>query len=178
MNKNMDLLNLILDRRSCKEYRSEALDRPTLAAIVEAGRYAPSGMNRQMNHFYVITDPQVLAGISALVSEKLPGFAQRDCRYAAPALVVVANRKENPNALQDASCAMEHMMLAACAVGVASRWINQPYALSDDPDLRALIGVGEEERICASLALGYPAGPLYPGRVERTGNPVTWVAAK
>ena len=178
MNKNMDLLNLILDRRSCKEYRSEALDRPTLAAIVEAGRYAPSGMNRQMNHFYVITDPQVLAGISALVSEKLPGFAQRDCRYAAPALVVVANRKENPNALQDASCAMENMMLAACAVGVASRWINQPYALSDDPDLRALIGVGEEERICASLALGYPAGPLYPGRVERTGNPVTWVAAK
>ena len=49
MNKNMDLLNLILDRRSCKEYRSDPLDRPTLAAIVEAGRYAPSGMNRQMN---------------------------------------------------------------------------------------------------------------------------------
>lgn len=46
MNKNMDLLNLILDRRSCKEYQPEPLDRPTLAAIVEAGRYAPSGMNR------------------------------------------------------------------------------------------------------------------------------------
>ena len=178
MNKNMDLLNLILDRRSCKEYRSDPLDRPTLAAIVEAGRYAPSGMNRQMCHFYVITDPQILTRISALVSEKLPGFAQRDCRYAAPALVVVANRKDNPMAIQDASCAMENMMLAACAVGVASRWINQPFALSDDADLRTLIGVGEEERICASLALGYPAGPLYPGRAERTGNTVTWVSPK
>lgn len=178
MNKNMDLLNLILDRRSCKEYRPDPLDRPTLAAIVEAGRYAPSGMNRQMNHFYVITDANVLASITRLVSEKLPGFAQRDCRYAAPALVVVANRKDNPMAIQDASCAMENMMLAACAMGVASRWINQPFALSDDPDLRAAIGVGEEERICASLALGYPVGPLYPGRTERTGNPVTWLSGQ
>lgn len=178
MNKNMDLLNLILDRRSCKEYQPEPLDRPTLAAIVEAGRYAPSGMNRQMNHFYVITDNAILSSISRLVSEKLPGFADRDCRYAAPALVVVANRKDNPMALQDASCAMENMMLAACAVGVASRWINQPFALSDDPDLRALIGVKEEERICASLALGRPAGPLYPERTERTGNLVTWVSGQ
>ena len=179
MNKNMDLLNLILDRRSCKEYLPTPLDRPTLAAIVEAGRYAPSGMDRQKNHFYVVTDPQILAAVTRIVSEKLPGFQGRDCRYGAPALVVVANRRENTVALQDAACAMENMMLAACAVGVASRWINQPAALSDDPDLRALLvpyGLSEEERICASLALGLPADPLYPGRKERTGNPVTWVS--
>ncbi|MGI5962766.1 MAG: nitroreductase family protein [Lawsonibacter sp.] len=179
MNKNMDLLNLILDRRSCKEYRPDPLDRPTLAAIVEAGRYAPSGMNRQKNHFYVITDPQVLEGITQVVKQKMPGFAQRDCRYAAPALVVVTNQKDNSMAIQDAACAMENMMLAACAMGVASRWINQPFALSDDPDLRGLLtpyGLTDQERICASLALGYPVGPLFPGRTERTGNPVTWVS--
>ena len=180
MNKNMDLLNLILDRRSCKEYRPDPLDQPTLAAIVEAGRFAPSGMDRQKNHFYVVTDPQVLSALSSLVSQKLSGFSARDFRYGAPALVIVANRKDNPMAIQDASCAMENMMLAACAVGVASRWINQPYALRDDPDLRALLapfGLGEEECICASLALGYPVGPLFPGRKEHTGNPVTWVSS-
>ncbi len=176
---NKELLNLILDRRSCKEYRPDPLERPVLAAIVEAGRYAPSGMNRQLTHFYVVTDPGILASITQIVSEKLPGFADRDCRYGAPALVVVTNEKDNPVALQDAACAMENMMLAACAMGVASRWINQPYALSDDPDLRALLapaGLGEEERICASLALGLPAGPLFPGRPERMGNHVTWVS--
>lgn len=179
MNKNMDLLNLILDRRSCKNYLPTPLDRPTLAAIVEAGRYAPSAMDRQKNHFYVVTDPQALSAVTRIVSEKLPGFEGRDCRYGAPALVVVANRKKNPMAIQDASCAMENMMLAACAVGVASRWINQPFALGDDPDLRAILapyGLSDEECICASLALGLPDGPLYPGRKERTGNPVTWVS--
>ncbi len=166
---------MILERRSCKEYRPDPVDRETLSQIVEAGRYAPSGMNRQMCHFYVVDDRTLLAKISALVSRKLPAFEGKDCRYGAPALVVVANRKENKMALQDASCALENMMLAACALGVGSRWINQPFALSDDAELRALLGLPEEERICGSLALGCPAGPLFPGQRERTGNPVTWV---
>ncbi len=181
MEHNKALLNLILDRRSCKEYLPDPLDRPTLAAIVEAGRYAPSAMNRQRCHFYVVTDSKILDAITRTVSKNLPGFEAKDCRYGAPALVVVTNRKNNPMALQDASCAMENMMLAACALGVASRWINQPYALSDDPELRALLapaGLSDEERICASLALGLPAGPLYPARPERTGNPVSWLTGK
>lgn len=178
MEPNKDFLDLIVGRHSCRVYKPDPLDRDTLAAIVETARYAPSGMNRQMCHFYVITDPALLAAITQLVSEKLPPFAEKDCRYGAPALVIVANRKDNTSAMQDASCALENMMLAGCALGVASRWINQPAALSDDPDFRALLapaGLTDEERICGSLSLGYPAGDLFPPRPERKGNFVTWV---
>lgn len=178
MEHNKEFLNLILDRRSCRAYRPDPLDRPTLAAIVEAGRYAPSAMSRQLNHFFVITDPELLAGISATVSRRLEGFDGRDCRYGAPALVLVANAKSNRSAIQDASCAMENMMLAASAMGVGSCWINQPYHLTEDPELRALlapIGLTDEERICASLSLGWPADPVHPGRREHKGNPVSWI---
>lgn len=178
MEYSKDVLNLILDRRSCKEYQPTPLSRSTLTAIVEAGRYAPSGMNRQLNHFIIVTDPKTLAEITRMVSEKLPAFAGKDCRYGAPALVVVANRKSNGVALQDAACAMENMMLAAASLGVASRWINQPYALTDDPELRALLGIEEEERICASLSLGLPAGPLFPGRKDHPGNPISWITGE
>ena len=58
MEHHKELLNLILERRSCRHFLPQPLDRPTLAAIVEAGRYAPSAMNRQMNHFYIVTDRQ------------------------------------------------------------------------------------------------------------------------
>ena len=178
MEHHKELLNLILERRSCRHFLPQPPDRPTLAAIVEAGRYAPSSMNRQACRFFVLTDTALIQSISRMVSARLEQFAGRDCTYGAPVLVLVANRRDNNCALQDAACAMENMMLAACAVGVASRWINQPFALSDDPDLRALIGLKEEERICASLSLGRPAGPLYPGRTERTGNLVTWVSGQ
>ena len=177
MEHNKELLNLILERRSCRKYLPQPLDRPTLAAIAEAGRYAPSAMNRQDCRFYIITDRPTLDTISRLAASKLEGFAGRDCTYGAPALILVTNRRDNGCALQDAACAMENMMLSACAMGVGSCWINQPFYLSDDPELRALLaplGLTEEERVCCSLALGLPDGPLFPGRRERTGNGVVW----
>ena len=178
MEHNKEFLNLLLDRRSCRAFRPDALDRPTLAAIVEAGRYAPSAMNIQKNHFYIITDQKLLAQLTDTVSRKLEGFAGRDFRYGAPALVLVTNRKRNIMALQDASCAMENMMLAAYSMGVGSCWLNQPFHLQDDPDLRALLaplGVTDQDLLCCALALGLPEGELPCCRPERTGNPVTWV---
>ena len=173
-----ETLRDLLERRSCRKYLPEQIKDEELAAVLEAGTFAPSGMNRQLNHFIIVTDPKTLAEITRMVSEKLPAFAGKDCRYGAPALVVVANRKSNGVALQDAACAMENMMLAAASLGVASRWINQPYALTDDPELRALLGIEEEERICASLSLGLPAGPLFPGRKDHPGNPISWITGE
>ena len=167
MEHTKDFLNLLLDRRSCRAFQPDPVDRPTLAAIVEAGRYAPSAMNIQKNHFYIITDPALLTQLTETVS-----------RNGAPALVLVTNRKRNTMALQDASCAMENMMLAAYSMGVGSCWINQPFHLQDDPDLRALLaplGVTEKDLLCCALALGLPQGELPRSRPERTGNLVTWV---
>ena len=80
MEHNKEFLNLLLDRRSCRAFRPDALDRPTLAAIVETGRYAPSAMDTQQNHFYIITDQKLLKQLSELVSRKLEHLADRDFR--------------------------------------------------------------------------------------------------
>lgn len=170
-------IELILSRRSCRSYLPAVPSRQELEAIVETARYAPNGRNRQVGHYFVITDQALLAHLTKLVSDKLEPFAQRDFRYAAPAMIVVCSRKDCPSALQDAGCAMENMMLAATSLGLGSRWVNQMANLSDDPDLRALmapLGLSDEERVCASLILGRPDGPL-PEREERFGNQVTWV---
>ena len=178
MEHNKEFLDLLLDRRSCRAFRPDALDRPTLAALVETGRYAPSAMDTQQNHFYIITDQKLLKQLSELVSRKLEHLADRDFRYGAPALVLVTNRKDHAMAPQDAACAMENMMLAAYSMGVGSCWLNQPFHLQDDPDLRALLaplGVTEKDLLCCALALGLPQGELPRSRPERTGNLITWV---
>ena len=177
MEHNKELLNLILDRRSCRRFLPQPPEPSVLAAIAEAGRYAPSSKNRQACRFYIITDRPLLERMAAAVSDRLEEYRDRDCTYGAPALILVTCDRGNNCALQDASCAMENMMLAACAMGVGSCWINQPFYLSDDPELRALLapfGLEEGESICCSLALGLPDGPLPSGRKERTGNQVVW----
>jgi len=178
MDKNREMLELILNRRSCRAYQPEPLSRPLITAIVEAGRHAPSSRNRQTNKFYIITDPAVLAAISRISGEQLEAWKGQDCLYGAPVLVLVTNLRENVCALQDAGCVMENMMLAAASLGVGSCWLNQPFHLRDNEVMLALldsIGVSREEMACGSLALGWPKGELFPGRKTLRGNPMVWV---
>ena len=178
MDTNKEFYPLILERRSCKQYLPDPLPAETVSAIVEAGRHAPSGMNRQMNHFYVISDPTLLDALTKMASEKLPAFAQHNFHYGSPVLVVVANRFENPTALQDVGCAMENMMLAAHALKLGSRWVNQLWRLSDDPDIRGLLapyGYAENEFIVASLIVGYPDNSIPLKELPRRGNLIDWI---
>ena len=71
------------------------------------------------------------------------------------------------------------MMIAACALGLGSCWINQLRWLQDRPAIRSAlesIGLGTDEMVTGGLALGYAekddATRTPP---ERHGNPVTWV---
>lgn len=168
-----EMLKLMHDRRSTRAYRPEPLQEAVIQQILEAGRFAPSGMNKQLNHFYVITDPNYLADLTALVSRKMENYRDKDFRYGAPVLVLVTNQKESTTCVQDASCAMENMMLAAFSLGVGSCWINQLYRTREDREVQeklAEIGVTPEEMPVAALAL---AGPPWtspaPGR-----RPGTW----
>ena len=173
-----EMLKLMHDRRSTRAYRPEPLQEAVIQQILEAGRFAPSGMNKQLNHFYVITDPNYLADLTALVSRKMENYRDKDFRYGAPVLVLVTNQKESTTCVQDASCAMENMMLAAFSLGVGSCWINQLHWLVENEAVRAALqklGLSENETVCGGLALGYPAAET-PFRVlEKDGNPVTFV---
>jgi len=171
-----DLLDLILSRRSCRAFSGELPAREDVERIVQAGRFGATARNCQCNRFYVITDPHVLAEITRIASAELPFYADKDCRYAAPMMILVTNLGSTCP-IQDASCAMQNMMLAATALGVGSCWVNQPYRLDKSEAFRELIrplGVGDEEMICASLALGMPKESWHPTRLEHKGNPVFW----
>ena len=167
-------LELIRRRRSCRAFAQEAPARELLEEIIEAGRYAPSGMNSQRTRF-VVAQGEKVKELSAIVSRLREDYKDKDCTYGAPVLVVVTNKEENPNAKADAGCVMQNMMLAASAVGVGSVWINQFGPYSQDSELREVLGLGEGEIVCAALALGIPQGELFPGVRERTGHKVTWL---
>jgi len=158
-----EMLKLMHDRRSTRAYRPEPLQEAVIQQILEAGRFAPSGMNKQLNHFYVITDPNYLADLTALVSRKMENYRDKDFRYGAPVLVLVTNQKESTTCVQDASCAMENMMLAAFSLGVGSCWINRALELFDRPEGKELLarwGLPATLRGVGNCILGYPEGDV------------------
>lgn len=196
----MDAIKAIITRRSTRKYSDKMPDRDVIERIIEAGRYAPSGHNNQYTHFTVITDKKIIGDIARIAEElfakmeigedtyvSLAGSIRASKKggyvfhYNAPVVVIVSNQKGYGNAMADSTCAMENMMIAANALDIGSCWLNQLHWLDGEKQLRDYlegIGIGSDETVCASLALGYAATEdLLPSRdaLRRTGNRVDWI---
>lgn len=190
------VLQAIHTRRSVRKYQQEQISDQLLDAVLEAGRYAPSGGNNQTTHFIVIQNHEVLRYLRDLVEREFANMPLTDDLYSslkssirqsqaggyefyyqAPTLIVVANKRAYGNAMADSACALQNMMIAAHALGLGACWINQLHWLTDHPAIaEALgeIGLLPDETVCGGLSLGYSAQPdLQP--LKRHGNPVTYV---
>jgi len=146
----MEVFEAIRRRRSVRQYKPERVPREVLAKIVAAGVEAPSGCNEQLRQYIIVDDPAVLDGMRA-VSKALTG--------APAAIVVLIEPKQTPYGpfhTQDASAAIENMLLAAVGLGYGSCWVEGQVRSHED-ELRKLLAVQEPLRVWAILPVGKPA---------------------
>lgn len=191
-----EIIQNMLDRRSCRKFNGEPPTREELEAILEAGRWAPTGCNAQSVHFIVVQDHKTRSELRTRVQSAFARIELSDNRnasirasirqsrtglyvydYHAPVVVIVANRADCPNAMADCACALENMMLAATSLGIGSCWLNQLRWLNDHPAIHRYLetlGLDQSERVCGGLALGRYDGQLGAAK-PRTGMKVTWV---
>lgn len=154
----MDVFEVIAKRRSIRKFKPEPVDEKDLKKILEAGRLAPSGGNRQPWYFIVVKELEtkralaaaangqtfiadagvviVALGISGALPEKLP--------YKLPSSRI-------PH-LQDPMIAVEHMILAATALGYGTCWIGA----FDEKSVKEILKVPESLTVIALLPIGVP----------------------
>ena len=130
----MEFKKLVKARRSCRAFDSSAVSDEQLAAIFEAGQWAPSPLNAQPWEFIVISDEAVKAQVckigeaarQAVLDKGGPAWAAKygmDFLQDAPVLVVVTVDPgkgglggffgQKYGALQAGSACIQNMMLAA-----------------------------------------------------------------
>ncbi|MCR5135823.1 MAG: nitroreductase family protein [Oscillospiraceae bacterium] len=154
----MEFKDVIKNRYSCKKYSDRQVEAEKLAAVLNAGRMAPTAKNLQEQHIYVIQSPEVLARLDSVTP----------CRYGAPTVLVVAFDSSNvftypggkrDSGVEDATIVATHMILAAADEGVDSCWVNY----LDPEKLAEVLGLPENEEVLMVMDLGYAAegtGPL------------------
>lgn len=154
----MEFCEVIKQRYSCKKYSGRQVEDENLAAILEAGRLAPTAKNLQEQHIYVLRDPAALAKIDTVTP----------CRYGAPTVLAVAFDSESvftypggsrDSGMEDATIVATHMILAAANAGVDSCWVN----FFDPAELKEALGLPQQEELLMIMDLGYAAegaGPL------------------
>lgn len=155
-------------RRSCREYQSTPLDRSTLLAVLDAGRLAPSAVNRQPVRYIVLdaaTDPEA----RDIICQVYP----RPWIATAPVYIVVVglhneawhrgyDNKDHTDV--DAAIATEHICLAAAAMGLGSCWVCN----FDAAKLTELLNLPEGQEPIAIIPIGYPADTDAPRRGRKS----------
>ncbi len=166
------VLETIKSRRSIRQFKPDQLKEADLAAIIEAGRYAPSAMNGQSWHFTVIQNKELLDRMSVQVRDLYkdidsPRIKERlkdpnwQAFYRAPAMVVVSGNKEAKFHQTDCAAATQNMLLAAHSLGIGSCWIGIIAQLLESPEGEKFareLKVPEGYKPLYAVALGYPDG--------------------
>jgi len=145
----MSFLDLIISRRSIRDYQKRQIPEDVLQKILEAGRQAPSAANRQPIHFVVVTDPEILKNLC----DKL---INRFVKHAPVAVVGFADTKSlltGKWAIVDTTIAMQNMVIAALTFGIGSCWVGA----CNEKELKTLLKVPAKWKFVGLITLGYPS---------------------
>ncbi len=176
MAKN-EVIRAMLERRSIRSFLPDMPEKEDIDAIIEAGLYAPSGMNRQGTIILAVTDKAVrdkLSDDNRAVGGWAEGF---DPFYGAPVILVVLADKAVPTAIYDGSLVMENLMLAAHSLGLGSIWIHRAKEEFETDAYKALLaklGVEGEWEGIGHCAVGYVKGD-YPAAKPRNEGRVYYI---
>jgi nitroreductase len=172
-------VQFLRSRRSIRVYKDKAVEKETIQKLIEIARYAPTGSNRQLVEWRVITDKDKMHALSGkavqwlrdVVAGKtqreplpyMPGIiAAWDVGYDAilrnaPALVVAYSPKEASNGVVDLTLALSYLDLAAPTMGLGTCWAGLLQgALLSSPDLKQTLGLPADYPYHYPMMLGYP----------------------
>ena len=142
-------LKTIYERRAIRKFKEQPVAKELIFELLEAGRMAPSAMNKQPWHFYILNNKEGIkalsnailhhsklamlkAGIKEIVNSILhPGsfhlkdgidfFSHEDpIFHGAPVVIFISSTKGNEWAHLDVGMCAQNIMLAAKSLGLDS----------------------------------------------------------
>lgn len=140
----MDVTDAVETRLEVREYRDEPVDDETKEKILNAGRLASSGSNRQHWRFLLLDDE---ADVSRLAELSPSGSWVGDADFA---VVILTDSDYGPRGI-DAGRALTYMQLVGWDAGVGSCLYTV-----DNPDLNEFLEIPAELELSAVLGFGYP----------------------
>ena len=169
----MEAMKNLLERRSIRKYRETQVPDELLDQILEAGLYAPTGMNRQ-NVIMVAVRDQETRDQMMRINAAVMG-SQNDPFYGAPCVIVVLGDPEVYPVVENGSLVLGNLMNAAHALGLGSCWIHrakQTFETEEGKELLRTWGLKDTLVGSGNCILGYPdedpaPRPRLEGRIVR-----------
>lgn len=148
----MDYFETIAARYSVRGYKPDPVPDELLEQVLEAARRAPTAANRQPFRLVVVPTKGREEELGRIYGRRW--FTQAPLVIAVVAIPGEAWRRmdDKPYDEVDAAIAMDHLILAATALGLGTCWI----AAFDPAAAREVLGLPDHVEPIAFTPLGYP----------------------
>jgi nitroreductase len=181
-------LDIIKRRRSVRVFKPEQITDAEIAAIIEAGTYAPSGRGDQSWHFTVVQNVALLHEISEGVKRIYASFnnlflqnkgknEKNHIYYHAPTVIIISGSKAALLPELDCAVCVENMLLAAESLNIGSCWISGIDLLATGEEGRTVIeklDIPDGYKPYFSMALGYKKNET-PKAAPRKENNINFI---
>lgn len=147
----MDVIEAIKSRRSVREFTDEIVDDKALEEIMEAGRWAPSGLNNQAWRFIVVRE--------AGTKERLSGLTHYGSIIkSAPVLIAVfldRNKMyDHTKDVQSIGACIQNMLLAIHSMRLGAVWLGE--ILNKREGVNSVLDAPDPFELMAVIAIGHP----------------------
>ncbi|KAH3763038.1 dihydropteridine reductase [Pelomyxa schiedti] len=154
---------LILTRRSCREYKSTPVPRELIDKCLDAARVAPSACNSQPWSFIVVDTQPLKDAVADAAFSGVHGVTGKFAKTA-PVIIVCVTEVSNYAArlggwlrsvqynLIDIGIACDHLTLQATELGLGTCWIGW----FSEAGIKTALKLPASTKIDVIIALGYP----------------------
>lgn len=123
LNMGSDFLKLARERYSCRQFTDSIVSEADINALLEAARLAPSAVNKQPVHIWVISSPEAIEKVKQV----------SDYTFNAKVVLIVGAKPDEAwvrkyddknGAEVDAAIVGTHIMLEAASRGLGTTWVG------------------------------------------------------
>lgn len=156
-------MKLMETRRSIRKYQNRKVEKEKIVQILESARLAPSGSNTQPWTFIIVESEDTREKLSIADHHQkwmmtAPVFivcvADIRCRISSDIQVRLDESSPEPELKQiirDTAIAMEHILLEAENLGLATCWT----AWFEQDAVRPILNIPDDKYVCGIITVGY-----------------------
>jgi len=157
------IIKEILNRRSVREYKADAVPEKDITEIIKAGQFAPSAKHNKAVEFIVIRGQKTKDKVFEIVGQE---FVKE-----APVLIIPVTDTTKTNCpIQDLSVASENMFLQATALGLGTVWKALKSEFNEAEKIKKLLGIPEQYTAINIIPLGFTKNKPEPHSDEDFDN--------
>ncbi len=170
----------IMNRRSIRKYKPQAVGRDTMMQIATCGIYAANGQNKQSWEVRIVDTPSRMEEIKELMvkgNTDLDAEMVKGCFRNAPVMAFIARAVSYDFSAYDCGLLAGNMMVAAQSLGVGSICLGSPVRFINNgvttAEITNLLGFSEGFEL--SLCVGFGYAEEIPTAPERKPEKVQFI---